>query len=58
MQGAGGEGSTGSMHSMGEVWLGQVCWRKASTWVPRGCLSPRQRGLGKGSPHLSGLSGG
>ena len=47
MQGAGGEGSIVSMHSVGEVRLGQVCWRKASTWVPRGLFESKAERTGK-----------
>ena len=58
MQGAGGEASTGSVYSVGAVWLGQMCWRRASTWIPRGLFESKAERLGKESPHLSGLSGG
>ena len=47
MQGAGGEGSAGSMYSVEEVRLGQVCWRRASTWVPRGLFKSRAERAGK-----------
>lgn len=47
MQGAGGEGSAGSVYSVGEVRLGQVCWRRASTWVPRGLFKSRAERAGK-----------